>query len=69
MKRRPKRRGRPPKLDDTMFQVTLRVPREVIDVVDQLSSSRLDRPDRSTVMREALGLGLRILRKRDNDPA
>ena len=65
MARNQKRRGRPPKLDDSMQQITLRVPEEVLAVADQIKAQRLDRPDRSTILREAMAIGLATMMKRD----
>ncbi|MGE0701072.1 MAG: hypothetical protein AB7O57_18400 [Hyphomicrobiaceae bacterium] len=57
-------RGRPPKLDDRMVQITIRLPAEIIDLADAISAARLDKPERSVVLREALALGLEAMRKR-----
>lgn len=59
-----KKRGRPT-TDDNMEQITMRVPKEMIAVVNEISDGRLDRPDRSTILREAMAIGLKIMRERE----
>lgn len=59
------RPGRPPKLDETMVQITLRIPKEAIAIADGMAADRLDRPDRSTILREAIAIGLQVMQTRD----
>ena len=55
-KRRP--RGRPPKGDDTMEQIAIRFPRPMLALVDEIVAGRLDRPDRSSIIRELVAEAL-----------
>ena len=57
-KRRP--RGRPPKGADAMEQIAIRFPRPMLDRVDEIIAGRLDRPDRSSIIRELVAEALRI---------
>lgn len=54
-KRRP--RGRP-KGDDTMEQIAIRFPRPMLALVDEIVARRLDRPDRSSIIRELVAEAL-----------
>lgn len=56
-KRRP--RGRPAKGDDTMEQIAIRFPKPMLALVDEIVVGRLDRPDRSSVIRELVAEALR----------
>ena len=53
-------RGRPPKGDDTMLQpVTIRLPKEMDEEIERRRMRRLDRPDKSTLIRELLAKALK----------
>jgi metal-responsive CopG/Arc/MetJ family transcriptional regulator len=56
-KRRP--RGRP-KGDDAMEQIAIRFPKPMLALVDEIVAGRLDRPDRSSVIRELVAEALRV---------
>ena len=58
------RMGRPPKLEGTMVQITMRVPSEVVELAERITESRIDKPDRSTLLREAMAIGLDTLAAR-----
>lgn len=46
--------GRPPKPDGAWRQVAIRFPAEMIDALDHISATRMARPDRSELVREAV---------------
>jgi metal-responsive CopG/Arc/MetJ family transcriptional regulator len=58
----PKRRqrGRPFKGADAMEQIAIRFPRPMLLMVDQIIAGRLDRPDRSSVIRELVAEALQV---------
>lgn len=57
-----RRVGRPSlKAGERAGQVAVRFPPSLLDRVDQVRASRLDEPDRSTVIRELVALGLEAL--------
>jgi metal-responsive CopG/Arc/MetJ family transcriptional regulator len=50
-----KRMGRPPKGEASLLQaINIRLPKGMVDEITAISASRLDAPDRSTVIRELL---------------
>jgi len=52
-------RGRSPIGDEAMLEpVTIRLPREMVARINAIRSQRLDRPDKSTVVRELIAKGL-----------
>ena len=54
-----KRRGRPPKNDDAMLdRVNIRIPREMMRRIAEISNERLDKPDKAVVIRELLAVAL-----------
>ena len=53
-----KKPGRPPLVGDTMQQIALRLPKVMIKALDEMADARLDRPDRSVLIRELLAEGL-----------
>ena len=55
-KRRP--RGRPAKGDDIMEQIAIRFPKPMLALVDEIVAKRLDRPDRSSIIRELVAEAL-----------
>jgi metal-responsive CopG/Arc/MetJ family transcriptional regulator len=57
-KRRP--RGRPSKGADAMEQIAIRFPRQMLDKVDEIIAGRLDRPDRSSIIRELVAEALQM---------
>ena len=57
-KRRP--RGRPFKGADAMEQIAIRFPKPMLDRVDEIIAGRLDRPDRSSIIRELVAEALQI---------
>ena len=61
-----KPRGRPPIGDEAMQQITLRVPRIIVENADLAVERRLDGADRSQVLREWLAAGYK---KNLNDSA
>lgn len=50
-------RGRPP-ADEPMKQIALRLPAEMLSALDALVAERMDRPDRTAIIRELLAEGL-----------
>jgi len=46
--------GRPRADEAPMQQIAIRLPRPMLDAIDALVSDRLDRPDRTAIMRELL---------------
>lgn len=55
MKPKPKRApGRPPKPGGSWQQTAIRFPKEMLDALDRECARRLDNPDRSTLVREAV---------------
>jgi metal-responsive CopG/Arc/MetJ family transcriptional regulator len=46
-------RGRPPS-DETMEQIAIRFPKPMLATIDAMLRGRLDRPDRSAIIRELL---------------
>lgn len=66
MSKAPKRtakRGRPPGPEEPMKQIALRLPAEMLDALDAIVAERLDRPDRTAVIRELLAEGLEAREK------
>jgi hypothetical protein len=58
-KKRP--RGRPPVTDQPqMHQVSTWLPEPMLDKITEIRAGRLDRPDRSTVIRELLAEALQV---------
>ena len=59
-------RGRPPKHGKAMpiAPVAVRLPDAMISQIDAVAANRLDQPDRSTVIRELLVLGLAAYSKK-----
>lgn len=54
-----KRRGRPPKGDDAMLErINIRVPRAMMNMIRDISVSRIDKPDKAVVIRELLAVAL-----------
>ena len=53
-------RGRPSKGPDSMEQIAIRFPRPMLDRVDEIIAGRLDRPDRSSIIRELVAEALQI---------
>jgi metal-responsive CopG/Arc/MetJ family transcriptional regulator len=62
MAKTPKRRarGRPPKGDHTMEQIAIRFPKPMLALVDEIVAGRLDRPDRSSIIRELVAEALQM---------
>jgi metal-responsive CopG/Arc/MetJ family transcriptional regulator len=52
-KREKRPRGRPPS-DAIMEQIAIRFPKPMLAAIDEMMRGRLDRPDRSAVIRELL---------------
>ena len=57
-KRRP--RGRAAKGDDIMEQIAIRFPKPMLALVDEIVAKRLDRPDRSSIIRELVAEALQM---------
>ena len=57
--------GRPPKGRQTMHQIALRLPVEMLDEIDKMIEGRLDQPEKSAVIRELLAEAI-TARKRRN---
>lgn len=51
-------RGRPSLDGEPMQQIAIRLPRPMLDAIDGLIEGRLDKPDRTAVMRELLAEAL-----------
>jgi metal-responsive CopG/Arc/MetJ family transcriptional regulator len=63
----PKRQhpGRPPKEgDQSMEQIAIRLPKQMLDAIADLATGRLVRQDRSTVIRELLDEAIEARRKK-----
>ena len=58
IKKRKRPRGRPSQGDDTLEQISIRFPRPMLAAVDEILAGRLDRPDRSQIIRELIAEGL-----------
>lgn len=59
MSKDPKRSGRPPlPHEDLMKPITVRFPRAVVVRLESLRRSRLDRPSKSTLVRELVAKAL-----------
>ena len=56
-KKRTRPRGRPP-TGNAMDQITVRVPPQMLEAIDSIIAGRLDRPDRSSVIRELVAEAL-----------
>ena len=56
-------RGRPPLGKKAMRQIALRLPTELLTAVDDLIADRLDRPDRSALIRELLAEAIEARRE------
>lgn len=55
----PPRRGRPPKNAAAMLSpVMVRFPREMIEAIDAIIDDRMDKPDRSSMIRELIAEAL-----------
>lgn len=52
------KRGRPAGPEEPMKQIALRLPAEMLEALDAIVANRLDRPDRTAVIRELLAGGL-----------
>lgn len=53
------RRGRPPEGDDALFQrLNIRIPGEMMRMIDEISSTRIDKPAKARVVRELLAIAL-----------
>lgn len=51
----PRRPGRPLKGEDALLdRINIRVPREMMMVIERIANERLDKPDRAAVIRELL---------------
>lgn len=60
-----RRPGRPAmKANERAGQVAVRFPPSLIERVDEVRLARLDQPDRSTIIRELVALGLEALERR-----
>jgi hypothetical protein len=57
-------RGRPPLEDEPMVQLTFRLPKSMIDTIDEIRSRQIDPPERATVVRRLLTEGLERERRR-----
>jgi metal-responsive CopG/Arc/MetJ family transcriptional regulator len=57
-------RGRPSLGDDAMEQLAVRFPKPMLAAIDEIIEGRLDRPDRSQIIRELIAEGLEARRKR-----
>lgn len=55
---RPRKVGRPPKTDRAMRQIAVRLPVDMLDEIDAMCAERMDRPDRSVLVRELLAKGI-----------
>jgi Arc/MetJ-type ribon-helix-helix transcriptional regulator len=65
MATRPKRKGRPPVGRHTMgAPIALRFPEEMLEAIDAISASRMDRPDRSAVIRQLVAEALEARKTR-----
>jgi metal-responsive CopG/Arc/MetJ family transcriptional regulator len=62
-KKRKRPRGRP-SLGDAMEQLAIRFPKEMLAAVDEIILGRLDRPDRSQIIRELIAEGLEARKRR-----
>jgi len=59
MSNAPKKRGRPPKGDDALLdRINIRVPREMMRMIEAISDERIDRPEKAQVIRELLAQAL-----------
>ena len=47
-----------------MRQITVRLPKLLLDAVDELTAGRLDQPDRSAVIRELLAEAIAARKKK-----
>lgn len=52
-------RGRPRIADQESRQVVVRLPDGMLAAIDAIAAARLDRPDRSQVIREMLAAGIK----------
>ena len=62
--KRPRGRGRPPFEDDAMVQLAIRFPKPMLAAIDKMIVGRLDRPDRSAVIRELIAEALTVKKRR-----
>ena len=49
-----KKRGRPKAVEEPMRQVAIRFPEEMLAEIDNIIAGRMDRPDRSAIIRQAV---------------
>lgn len=63
-KKRKRPRGRPSLGEDAMEQIAIRFPKAMLTAVDAIIVGRLDRPDRSSIIRELVAEALRSREKR-----
>lgn len=58
---KPRRMGRPPKGAEAMLNpITIRFPKEMLEAIDAIQSSRMDRPERGQVIRELVAEALAV---------
>lgn len=63
-RKRKRPRGRPSLGDDAMEQIAIRFPKSMLAAVDAIITGRLDRPDRSSIIRELLAEALQAREQR-----
>jgi Arc/MetJ-type ribon-helix-helix transcriptional regulator len=57
--------GRPLKGDTRMRQIAIRLPDEMLAAIDSLLVERMDRPDRTAVIRELLAEAIAARKRKD----
>ena len=63
-KKRNRPRGRPSLGDDAMEQLAIRFPKPMLAAIDEIIVGRLDRPDRSAIIRELIAEALQARGRR-----
>ena len=61
-----KQRGRPKRADGQMRQIAVRFPEEMLAEIDAIIAGRMDKPDRSAIIREAVATWLINRKSRDS---
>jgi hypothetical protein len=64
-KTRKRGRGRPPLGDQSMEQITVRLPKPMLAAIDKMRIGRRDRPDRAVVIRRLIAEALQARGKRE----